>query len=245
MANTHIKDNIYASPLNTVEDFVFDSAVVDVFSDMIKRSVPGYQTIISTIGHLAQVHSQPNSTIYDLGCSLGTATLAMRRSIKHENVKIIAVDNSQAMVDKCNLHLQGYKSPISTQVICDDILNIEIENASLVVLNFTLQFLNPNDRLQLISRIYQGLKPGGLLVLSEKLSFNDTTCNALIDELHLDFKRANGYSELEISQKRSAIENVMRIDSLECHYDRFKQAGFDHFQQWYQCFNFTSMVAIK
>ncbi|AWB67239.1 carboxy-S-adenosyl-L-methionine synthase CmoA [Saccharobesus litoralis] len=238
-------DNIYSQPLEQVRDFVFDKAVVDVFSDMILRSVPGYQTIISTIGHLAQVHCQDNSNVYDLGCSLGTATLAMRRTIKANNVEIIAVDKSADMVEKCRLHLQGYKSPFPTQVLCDDILNIDINNASIVILNFTLQFLQPADRQQLINRIYQGLKPGGLLVLSEKLKFVDQPCHDLIDELHLDFKRAHGYSELEISQKRAAIENVMRIDDLSAHYQRFKNAGFNHYQQWYQCFNFASMVAIK
>ncbi|MER2494424.1 carboxy-S-adenosyl-L-methionine synthase CmoA [Catenovulum sediminis] len=239
------KDNIYASPLPKVKDFVFDESVVDVFSDMIERSVPGYQTIISTIGHLAKEHAQADSNIYDLGCSLGAATLAMRRNIDVKNCKIIAVDYSQAMAQRCEKNLASFKSNIETQVLCDDALKIKIENASFVVLNFTLQFIQPEDRQQLINQIYAGLKPGGILILSEKLRFEQPSVQSVIDELHLDFKRAHGYSELEISQKRSAIENVMRTDTLNIHYARLKTAGFKQYNQWYQCFNFTSMMAIK
>lgn len=239
------KDQIYSNPHTTVKDFVFDQQVVNVFADMINRSVPGYQTIISTIGHLAAQFAQANSQVYDLGCSLGAATLAMRRMIPLDNCQIIAVDYSKPMVEKCQQNLSAYKSEIATQVVCDDVLNIAIENASVVVLNFTLQFINPEQRQRLINRIYQGLNPGGVLIVSEKLRFDNQQIHDKIDALHLDFKRAQGYSELEISQKRSAIENVMLTDPLEVHYQRLKAAGFSSYSQWYQCFNFTSIMAIK
>ncbi|MGL5770696.1 MAG: carboxy-S-adenosyl-L-methionine synthase CmoA, partial [Plesiomonas shigelloides] len=125
------------------------------------------------------------------------------------------------------------------------IRQVKIENASMVVLNFTLQFLPPDDRQALLNRIYAGLRPGGALVLSEKFSFADQTIGDLLFDMHLDFKRANGYSELEISQKRSALENVMLTDSVETHKARLQQAGFEHAEVWFQCFNFGSMLAIK
>lgn len=242
------KDTIFSSPLGQVSDFVFDTNVVDVFPDMIKRSVPGYQTILSTVGHLVHEYVQDNSQLYDLGCSLGAVTVSMRRALDNQGrqgCNIIAIDNSQAMVEKCQAHLNAYRSEVATHVICQDILETPIDNASIVVLNFTLQFLAPEDRLKLLTTIYQGLKPGGLLVLSEKLTFNDDKVGDVIEELHLDFKRANGYSELEIAQKRSALENVMRTDTLDTHHNRLQQAGFNHINQWYQCFNFASFIAIK
>lgn len=238
-------DTLFATAQDTVKDFVFDEQVVDVFPDMIKRSVPGYQTIISTIGHLAHEYAKPNTNLYDLGCSLGAATLSIRRNLTHENCQIIAVDNSQAMVAKCQQHLSHYKSHIHTQVICDDIMNIKMQNASFVVLNFTLQFLSPASRQTLINTIYQSLVPGGILVISEKLVFEKSRIQTVIDELHLDFKRAHGYSELEISQKRASIENVMIPDTLSQHYQRLSTAGFNDMSQWYQCFNFSSLIAIK
>ncbi|NMU06699.1 carboxy-S-adenosyl-L-methionine synthase CmoA, partial [Vibrio parahaemolyticus] len=116
--------------------------------------------------------------------------------------------------------------------------DIDIENASVVVLNFTLQFLVPADRRALLEKIYQGLRPGGILILSEKYVFEDKVSNELLIDLHHDFQRANGYSELEISQKRSAIENVMRPDSIAVHKARFAEIGFSSFEVWFQCFNF-------
>ncbi|GEK10063.1 carboxy-S-adenosyl-L-methionine synthase CmoA [Pseudoalteromonas sp. SCSIO 43201] len=238
------KDSIYATE-QAVKDFTFDENVVEVFPDMIQRSVPGYATIVSTMGKLAGAYTQSNSNLYDLGCSLGAVTLSMRRNIDKENCHIIAVDNSAPMTERCKLHLKGFKSDVPVSVILGDINEIEINNASVVAMNFTLQFIPPENRNAVLEKIYQGLKPGGVLLLSEKIrGENDIKDNLLID-LHHDFKRHNGYSELEISQKRTAIENVMRTDSLSTHLTRLEDIGFSQTQVWYQCFNFCSLVAIK
>ncbi len=239
------QDTIYAQPSDHVGDFQFDNRVAGVFSDMIRRSVPGYMQIINTIGDFADRFVKPNTHIYDLGCSLGAATLSIRRQIQGRDCRIIAVDNSESMVSRCQENLNAYVSDTEVELICGDIRDIQIENASLVVLNFTLQFLPPEDREALIANIYRGLNPGGLLVLSEKIRFDGAPVQTLLEELHLDFKRANGYSELEISQKRSALENVMKPDTLSTHQQRLTRQGFSHFSLWFQCFNFASMVAIK
>lgn len=244
MATDH-EDAIYAKPQENIVDFEFNEKVVRVFPDMIRRSVPGYGTLITMIGLLAEQYAQPGSQLYDLGCSLGASTLSMRRRIPHHDCHIIAVDNSEAMVEHCRDNIAEDISPVTADVVCSDIRDLVFENASVVVLNFTLQFLPPNDRLQLLENIYKGLCPGGVLLLSEKITFEDETEKQLQDELHLSFKRANGYSEMEISQKRSALENVLIPDSLPQHQERLQQAGFSHSQQWFQCFNFVSLLAIK
>ncbi|CAH9057071.1 Carboxy-S-adenosyl-L-methionine synthase [Pseudoalteromonas holothuriae] len=238
------KDGIYATE-QQVKDFSFDANVVEVFPDMIQRSVPGYATIVSTMGKLAGQFAQSNSKLYDLGCSLGAVTLSMRRNIAKENCQIIAVDNSQAMVERCKMHLGGFKSDVPVDVQLGDITDLTINDASVVAMNFTLQFIPQDQRLAVLTNIYNGLKPGGVILLSEKIiGESDQQDNLLID-LHHDFKRHNGYSELEISQKRTAIENVMRPDSLSTHLARLNEIGFTQTQVWYQCFNFCSMVAIK
>jgi tRNA (cmo5U34)-methyltransferase len=238
------KDSIYATE-QQIKDFSFDENVVEVFPDMIQRSVPGYATIVSTMGKLAGQYAQSNSNLYDLGCSLGAVTLSMRRNIEKQNCKIIAVDNSKAMVERCQLHLKGFKSEVPVNVVLDDITQLELKNASVVALNFTLQFIPQEQRKDVLKRIFDCLKPGGVLLLSEKIQGeNEITDNLLID-LHHDFKRHNGYSELEISQKRTAIENVMRPEPLSTHLERLSNIGFSQTQVWYQCFNFCSLVAIK
>lgn len=239
------RDQIFAAPVAQMGDFTFDERVAEVFPDMIKRSVPGYSNIVSAIGMITGRYAQDNTRLYDLGCSLGAATLAMRRNIATSGCEIIAVDNSEAMVERCSLHLAAYKSQTPVNVVCDDICNIEISNASVVVLNFTLQFIAPAQRIALLEKIHAGLVPGGILILSEKFRFSDDQINDVLINLHEDFKRANGYSELEISQKRAAIENVMQPDPIETHLNRLKAVGFASVNTWFQCFNFGSLVAIK
>lgn len=239
------RDTLFSAPIAKLGDWTFDEHVAEVFPDMIQRSVPGYSNIISMIGMLAERFVQPNSQVYDLGCSLGAATLSMRRNITALGCRIIAVDNSPAMVERCRRHIESFRADIPVEVIESDILDITLENASMVVLNFTLQFLAPDDRQRLLNQVYQGLRPGGALVLSEKLSFEDADVGELLFNMHHDFKRANGYSELEISQKRSMLENVMLTDSVETHKARLRMAGFEHAETWFQCFNFGSLIALK
>ncbi|MBS0967293.1 carboxy-S-adenosyl-L-methionine synthase CmoA [Chimaeribacter arupi] len=239
------RDTLFSAPIAKLGDWTFDERVAEVFPDMIQRSVPGYSNIISMIGMLAGRFVRPGSQVYDLGCSLGAATLSMRRHIEVPGCRIIAVDNSPAMVERCRRHIDAFRAETPVEVIEADIRDIPIENASLVVLNFTLQFLKPDDRQQLLDTICRGLRPGGALVLSEKFSFEDGDIGELLFNMHHDFKRANGYSELEISQKRSMLEDVMLTDSVETHKARLHQAGFAHVETWFQCFNFGSLLALK
>ncbi|MFY1026608.1 carboxy-S-adenosyl-L-methionine synthase CmoA [Actinobacillus seminis] len=239
------KDTIFSAPIEKLGDFTFDESVAEVFPDMIQRSIPGYSNIITAIGMLAERFVTENTNVYDLGCSRGAATLSARRHIRQPNVKIIGIDNSQPMVERCRRHVNAYHSDIPVEILCDDIRQVEIKNTSMVILNFTLQFLPPEDRLALLEKIYAGLTPNGLLVLSEKFRFDEKKVNDLLIDLHHQFKRANGYSELEVSQKRTALENVMRTDTVETHKARLKSVGFSHIELWFQCVNFGSMIAIK
>jgi tRNA (cmo5U34)-methyltransferase len=243
--NDSNQDNLFAHPLGVVPGFVFDQAVVDVFPDMIKRSVPGYETILAHCGELASRYVQADSHCYDLGCSLGASTVAMRSRIEGRNAKIIAVDNSSAMLDKCATILASVASAVSTELVNQDICDTVINNASMVVMNFTLQFIPMAERLALLEKIYAGLNPGGCLVISEKLHFEPESLNTLLSDLHHQFKRAQGYSELEISQKRDSIENVLIPETLDAHIQRLRACGFQSASPWFQCFNFCSLVAIK
>ncbi len=241
----HQPDTIYANPLAEVSRFAFDERVVDVFPDMIKRSVPGYATIINMIGNLAERYVQANSNCYDLGCSLGAATLAMRHRIQAADCKIIGVDNSAAMISRCQQVIAADSGEIPVELLEAPIQNISIENGSMVVLNFTLQFITTEERLKVLENICSGLNSGGVLILSEKVVFDDEPQQQLMTELHHNFKRANGYSDLEIAQKRTAIEDYLIPETLDTHRQRLRAAGFSSVDVWFQCFNFASLIAIK
>lgn len=241
-------DRIFAQPLAQVPDFAFNEDVVRVFPDMIKRSVPGYPTIVENLGVLAAQFAQPHTTLYDLGSSLGAVTQSLRRHVRADGCRVIAVDNSSAMVERCREYLNAqdsmFQELLPVQVIDGDILSLDFAPASVIAMNFTLQFIAPDQRLGLLQRIRQALVPGGALILSEKLRFADEQEHELLTNLHIAFKRANGYSELEIAQKRSAIENVMKPDSLEENRERLLAAGFTKVVPWFQCLNFASLIAL-
>ena len=239
------KDDLYATVKPHVVDFKFDDSVAAVFPDMIRRSVPGYETIIALLGCMAEQYAQPQTNIYDLGCSLGASTLSAHSRLGHSENQFIAVDNSSHMLSKCKDNLIR-KIPLEhIQFRHEDVEQTEICNASVVIMNFTLQFIDKEKRGSVISKLYAGLNKGGALILSEKIRFNDDIESNLQISWHEQFKRANGYSEMEVSQKRSALENVMILDSTEELKSRLQQAGFEQPLQWFQSFNFCSFIAVK
>ena len=241
-------DTIYADAKEDIAQFRFDEKVAAVFPDMIQRSVPGYALIQDMIGVLTKRYAQADSNIYDLGCSLGASSLSMLGNSQHKSTQLIAIDNSIAMIEGARTALSAFceQRSISNsyQILCENIEDFHYENASIINLNFTLQFITPEHREDLLKRLYQSLKPGGILILSEKVFFSEKE-DQLQSDLHHDFKKANGYSDLEVSQKRSSLEDVLIRDSEEQHHQRFKQAGFEQSITWFQCFNFMSLLPIK
>lgn len=238
-------DQLYAKPLGEIVDFSFDESVVDVFPDMINRSVPGYSTLINMVGILSAQYVQAGSQLYDLGCSLGAVTLSMRQRITQPGCTIVAVDNSEAMLARCRQYVTDDGGQAPVELRCADIQEVSIEHASVVILNLTLQFVAPSQRMALLEKIYAGVLPGGALILSEKLAFDDEQEASFYTEMHHAFKKGNGYSDLEVSQKRTALEKVLVPERRELHEGRLRDAGFGEVRQWFQCLNFASFIAVK
>jgi len=239
------EDRIFATSKAEAGSFAFNDEVASVFPDMLRRSIPGYATTIRAIGTLASLHVQPGSRCYDLGCSLGAATLAMRQNINAAGCQIVAVDQAPAMIARCREIIAADDSDVVVSIIEDDVRNIVIEQASMVVMNYTLQFLPAGDRDAMIGRIYNGMNEGGILVLSEKVAHEDDAVEDLLVHMHHEFKRDNAYSELEISRKRTALENVVIPESISTHRARLQQAGFRHVGVWLRHFNFASIIATR
>lgn len=236
-------DKVYAGKRPRVDDFVFDRQVAAVFPDMIARSVPGYQFIIDMTGIIAARHARPGCNIYDLGCSTGASLLSAHARIDDSSVNFIGVDFAAPMLEKCRANLDGVSDPDRLRLVHGDVRDARIENADAVILNFTLQFIAPDDRLDLLRRVYAGLNPGGAVVIAEKVKFEHAGDAELQQELHEHFKAANGYSDLEIAQKRAALENVLVPDTAAAHLARLKQAGFARALRWFQAFNFCAFLA--
>ncbi|MCA9140121.1 MAG: carboxy-S-adenosyl-L-methionine synthase CmoA [Planctomycetales bacterium] len=241
------RDNLFSLPRDRVGQFKFDDDVARVFPDMISRSVPGYASILSVIEQLSQRFVRADTNVYDLGCSLGAGTLLIRQQAPPSAI-IHAVDNSKAMIDRLReiLDKQSSAGPgCCVQLHLDDICEIPMSNASMIVLNFTLQFVAADKRDALLTKCFNALNPGGCIVISEKVCFDDASQQDLLTQLHLDFKRACGYSELEIAQKRTSLENTLIPESIGTHCDRLTNIGFNTVAPWFQCFNFASILAVK
>lgn len=242
MSDSDDRDRVFSRPLSEVRAFEFNETVARVFQDMISRSVPGYSLLLRMIGLYADLFVQPNSRVYDLGCSLGEASLLIAEQCAGRDCEIIAVDNSAAMIDRCREHGAAGEA---IDWRCEDLRDCRISDASLVLLNLTLQFLPPAERLPLLKRICAGLRPGGVLVLSEKIEFADAAEEERMRQLYQGFKKTMGYSDLEISQKRNALENVLIVDTEAEHLERLRSAGFGEIYQCFRGFNFVSWLAIK
>jgi tRNA (cmo5U34)-methyltransferase len=242
VTDTQPRDDIYAAPLERVERFRFDERVAAVFPNMLRRSVPGYEVVVASLGLIAQRYVTPGSTVFDLGCSHGAATAAVRARLGGVDCRLVAVDNAPAMIARAGALLDGPTGP-PVELRCVDIREVVVERASLVVLNYTLQFVPPAERLTLLRRIRDGMLPGGVLVLSEKVRGADAHEDRVLTELHDAFKRANGYSDLEISQKRAALEQVLVAEALSVHLERLREAGFTAVETWFRCLNFASLLA--
>ena len=241
MTDCSQKDRVFNKPLTSVKAFEFDEEVTRVFDDMISRSVPGYDLLVKLIALYADLFITPESQIYDLGCSTGIVSRVIAQQVSDRNCVIHAVDNSPAMIHQCQQVHQGLE--INWQ--CRDIQDLEVNSASMVILNLTLQFIKPDQRIDLLSEIYRGLNPGGVLVLTEKIEFQDRAAQNTMTELYHAFKKVQGYSDLEISQKRAALENVLIPETTEQHRKRLSEVGFSQVYECFHCLNFVSFLAIK
>ena len=222
-------DRVYADEHPVVMPFRFDETVAQVFTNMISRSVPGYDTTLSLINSTAALYALPDTYCYDLGCSLGAATIALADSIP-DSCHLVAVDNSAAMIDRCSKNINDYRQEVDAacatiEIIEADLNEVRFERASIIVMNYTLQFIPPEQRDHLIARLADALVEGGCLVISEKVHFDDPATTEHMRQLHESYKRQQGYSELEIAQKRTALENVLVTDTMDTHNRRFRAAG--------------------
>jgi len=234
-------DNIYKNGDFNHLPFSFNEEVTQVFEDMINRSVPGYISSLKMTKEITTKLFQKDSNFYDLGCSIGAVTNQVSDIVRTKKGNILAVDNSEAMINYCKSRIKD--SHIS--FILDDITKIEIENASVASLNFVLQFLEPSVRLNFLKGVFKGLIKGGALLISEKFSFDSNKEEESVSRIHHSYKLSNGYSELEVSRKRDALEGVLISQSQAENEELLYESGFSEIRKVMKNLNFVTYVAIK
>lgn len=239
------KDKIYSRKKVQYSDFNFGKKTAAVFDDMLDRSVPFYREIQRMIGEIANEFARNNTNVYDLGCSTGTTMLTLARGVK-KNIRLVGVDYSEAMLDKCRDNFKKFKIKKKYTLECRDLNNnYAIKNASVVVLNLTLQFIRPVQRDILIQHIYQGMVKNGCLIIVEKVLGNDSIFNRVFIKFYYEMKKRNGYTQLEIAQKREELENVLIPYRMTENEHLLQRNGFRYMDIFYKWYNFYGMVAIK
>ena len=239
------KDEVFKGEIEKVGDFKFNTNVAKVFDDMVSRSVPLYEEIQRMITELAANHAKEGTDVYDLGCSTGTTMIGMNTMV-NQNIHFIGVDDSQEMLDKCKSKLRDFGFSRSYELRCSDLnQGVKITNASVVVLCLTLQFVRPIYREQLVKNIYEGLNAGGVLILVEKILAEDSMFNRDFINYYYNYKRRNHYNEMEISQKREALENVLVPYKLSENISLLNHRGFTHTEVFFKWYNFAGLIAVK
>ena len=237
-------DDIFAAKQEEIKPFVFDESVSAVFDDMVTRSIPFYEEIHRICADMVLRFYKGEGKIFDLGCSTGTTIDILNRELKKIDVPgtYIGVDNSSAMIERAK---EKCKHVDNAHFQCEDMTKVDFSNAEVVILNYTLQFLALDKRLELLKKIHEGLRPGGIILVSEKLHSNHSTMQELITDLYYDFKKRNGYSELEISQKREALENVLITLTPKEQLNMLEDAGFKGSEMIFRWYNFSTYLGRK
>ena len=240
------RDNIFAGVAARASDFEFNSDVVRVFDDMVARSVPFYLELQYMLVELAKKFHQPGGRVYDLGCATGTTLINLRKALGESAPAYVGYDNAPEMLTKARekLETQGVSDRVSL-VLCDLLDRPPIEDASVVTMCWTLQFIRPPQRAEVVRHIYDGMRPGGILLVIDKVLNTHPVTNQAFIELYYEFKRRNGYSNEEIARKREALENVLIPYRLDENLTLFREAGFGAVEPFFQWYNFAGFLCMK
>ena len=242
-----MRDEVFKDKLSEISDFEFNEAVASVFDDMVSRSIPNYEEIHKVIADLCR-RAYKHGKIYDLGCSTGTTMRIIGevfRKMDRPLPEMIGIDNSAAMLKKAQTKLQSHGLMTNTALLQKSLEEIELEESGMVIMNYTLQFLPLEQRLNLLRKIYSSLNDSGVFILAEKIICHDESIDKLIVDLYYDFKRRNGYSEMEISQKREALENVLKPITPTEQIEMLNSAGFKKVEMIFRWYNFCCYLGVK
>ncbi|MDY0120940.1 MAG: carboxy-S-adenosyl-L-methionine synthase CmoA [Sulfurimonas sp.] len=235
-----MNDKVFTKPIK--KQFEFDQEVAAVFDDMLLRSVPFYKESQKITEFFALKKLQEGGVMYDLGCSTATLLLSIHRKLSSQ-AKLIGIDNSEAMLEQARKKCEAYGADV--EVVYGDILSYDYLSADLFVSNYTLQFVRPLVREELVKKIAHSLKDEGVFIFSEKVISHHPKLNKDLIECYYDFKKEQGYSEYEIMQKREALENVLVPYSEEENIKMAKSCGFSHCEVVFRWANFATFIATK
>jgi tRNA (cmo5U34)-methyltransferase len=242
------RDEIYLKSEKAARDFEFDADVAEVFDDMLERSIPFYSEQQAMIRSICRSLWVPGTNLYDLGCSTATTLIGLSRELP-ASARLVGYDNSQPMLERARRNIEENQLQERIDLRQADLNGqpsaFPLNNASVVTMCWTLQFIRPLQRDNLIRWIYDALVDEGVLIVTEKILTNHGDVNRFFIDFYYEFKSRQGYSDTEIARKRQALENVLIPYRLEENLDLFRRNGFELVETFFQWFNFAGFLCIK
>ena len=235
-----MKDKVFEKPIE--KKFEFDEAVASVFDDMVSRSVPFYDEVRKLVIALILKEQKEGKKVLDLGSSTAKFLLDLHSQIDVK-MQLKGLDNSQAMVDRGTQKCQAFGADIKLEMA--DMLSYTYTDEDIIVANYTLQFIRPMQRLELVKKLYDGLSEGGVFIFSEKVVFEDKKLDKELIDIYYAYKKEQGYSSYEIAQKREALENILIPFTIKENIQMCLDAGFKQIDTVFQWANFVTFVAKK
>lgn len=225
-----------------IKQFEFDEEVASVFDDMLNRSVPFYKDMQRLSINFACNFLEENDKVYDLGCSTASTLIELSKHCEH-NLELIGIDNSMAMLNRASKKAKAFG--VDIELINKDLHDVSYKNAKLIFSNYTLQFIRPLQREKLVKKVFDSLEDEGIFIFSEKVISSNSKLNKQSIDEYYEFKKTQGYSEFEISQKREALENVLIPYTEDENKKMILDAGFSHCETLFKWVNFATFIAIK
>lgn len=218
-------------------------SVAQTFAGHVRRSVPLYEEGHDVICRISDYFVQKNSRIYDLGTSTGQllAKLAARHETK-KGVMFVGIDCEKSMIEEARKTIAESRS-VRLQV--GDINLWDYEPCDLIVSYYTIQFVPPRMRQDLINRLYQSLNWGGAFLLFEKVRAPDARFQDMCTGIYTDFKLENGFSEAEIINKGRSLKGILEPFSTNGNLEMLRRAGFVDIMTMIKYVNFEGFLAIK
>lgn len=235
-----MKDKVFDKPIE--KKFEFDEAVASVFDDMLSRSVPFYDEVRKLIISIILAEQGEGKRLLDLGSSTAKFLLDLDSKLSTK-MYLKGIDNSQAMLDRARQKCHAFGADIDLELA--DMLEYPFGGDDIIVANYTLQFIRPMQRPELVQKIYDGLNEEGMFIFSEKVVFEDKRLDKQLIDIYYTYKKEQGYSEYEIAQKREALENVLIPFTIEENIKMCQKAGFTQISTLFQWGNFVTFIAKK
>jgi tRNA (cmo5U34)-methyltransferase len=219
----------------------FGGKVPNKFESHIAKSVPLYLEGHQIIVRLSDYFLKEESVCYDIGCSTGNLLNKISQHTNKKKIKLYGIEKEKSMYKYASSKIKEK----NIKFINKDFRSIATKKSDLIISYYTLQFINPSIRQNILTKIFKTLNWGGAFIMFEKIRGNDARFDNMLNSLYLDFKEDNKLSVKDILLKSKSLRGVLEPFSDSGNLGLIKRAGFKDVQTIMQSLCFKGYLCIK